>query len=239
MRIKNRYISAGFKLIYLAGALYGVLLHLFAPGTQIWSVLSFYTMQSNLFCIALTLVTLSCDLSDIDYRRNRFYAAIRFCALVSILLTFTLYHAVLEPWMYAEYPAYFDRLSLLDTLLHNYTPVMLLLDYLLFDEKGRFRWWHVPLSAAVPILYAVYAAVYSATGGVFISFDQIQRAPYFFLDYPALGPGRSVLWGAGILASTLLLAFVLAAFDRNLPRFWKAYRSRSTRKAASVSESGE
>lgn len=239
MRIKNRFISAGFKLIYLAGALYGVLLQLFAPGAQIWSVLSFFTMQSNLFCIALTLVLLSCDLSDIDYRQNRVYAAVRFCATVSILLTFTLYHAILEPWLCAEYPAYFHRLSLLDTLLHNYTPVMLLLDYLLFDEKGLFRWWHVLLSTAVPVFYAVYTAVYSATGGVFIAFDGVRRAPYFFLDYPALGPGRSVLWGAGILVCTWILAFALTALDRGLSRLWKAYRLRNLREPVSASKDVE
>ena len=236
MRIKNRFISAGFKLIYLAGAIYGVLLNLFAPGAEVWSALSFYTMQSNLFCIALTLVLLACDLTDIDYHENRLYTALRFCALVSIFLTFTVYHAVLEPRMNAEYPAYFNGFSLFDALIHTYTPVMLLIDYLLFDEKGLFRWWYVPLSAAVPLLYAVYLAVYSVTGGVFVTFNQVCSAPYFFLDYQTLGTGRTALWAVLIVGGTVAGAFVFVAFDRALHRLWDAYRAREEKVGSAAGE---
>lgn len=229
MRIKNRFISAGFKLIYLAGAIYGVLLNLFAPGAEVSSVLSFYTMQSNLLCIALTLFLLACDLADIDCHKNRVYSVFRFCAVTCILLTFILYHAVLQPQMSAEYPEYFGRFSLLDTLLHTYTPLMMLLDYLLFDEKGLFRWWYAPLAAAVPLLYAAYVAVYSSTGGIFVSYDRVQRVPYFFLDYQSLGMGRTALWCLLILAGTIGGAFLLCALDRALRRLWEAYQARPVR----------
>lgn len=226
MRIKNRFISAGFKLIYLAGAIYGVLLNLFAPGAEISSVLSFYIMQSNLFCIALTLVLLSCDLADISYHENRFYTAVRFCAITCILLTFFMYHAVLLPQMRAEYPDYFDRFSLLDMLLHTYTPIMMMLDYLLFDEKGRFRWWYALLSTAAPLLYMAYVAVYSSTGGVFISHDIVQNVPYFFLDHLTLGVGKTALWCLLIAAGTVAGALLLCAFDRALRRLWEARAAR-------------
>lgn len=239
MRIKNRFISAGFKLIYLAGAIYGVLLNLFAPGAEVWSVLSFYTMQSNLFCIALTLVLLACDLTDIDYHENRLYTALRFCALVSILLAFTVYHAVLEPRMSAEYPAYFSGFSVLNAIIHMYTPVMLLLDYLLFDEKGLFRWWYAPLSAAVPLLYAVYLAIYSATGGVFVTFNKVQSAPYFFLDYQTFGPGRTALWAVSIVGGTVAGAFALVALDRALRRLRDAWRARDAQEEKAGTAAGE
>ena len=239
MRIINRFISAGFKLIYLAGAIYGVLLNLFAPGVEVWSVLSFYTMQSNLFCIALTLVLLACDLTDIDYHENRLYTTLRYCALVSILLAFTIYHAVLEPRMSAEYPAYFSGFSVLDALIHTYTPVMLVLDYLLFDEKGLFRWWYAPLAAAVPLLYAAYLAVYSATGGVFVMFNQVQNASYFFLDYQALGRSRIALWVSSIVGGTVIGAFVLIALDHALRRLWDAHRAWDSREKKAGSTAGE
>lgn len=229
MRIQNRFISAGFRLIYLAGALYGVLLNLFVPGAEISSVLSFYTMHSNLFCIALTLVLLSCDLADIAYHENRFYTAVRFCAVMCILLTCVIYHAVIRPRMCAEFPEYFGSFSLSDTLLHTYAPVMMLLDYLLFDEKGLFRWWYAPLSLISPILYMIFVAIYSSVGGVFIFYDKVQAVPYFFLDYRVHGTGKTVFWCLLILAGMVVGGILLCALDRTLRRLWKACQARMQR----------
>ncbi len=229
MRIRNRFISAGFKLLYLIGATYGVLLSLFAPGAEISSALSFYVMQSNLLCVALTLVLLACDLADIDYHTCRVYTVLRFCVVTCILLEFFLYHAVLQPKLCAQYPDYFSRFSLSDTLLHTYTPLMMFLDYFLFDEKGQFRWWYAPLALVAPLLYAAYAAVYAASGGVFISFDKVQRVPYLFLDNRIMAPGETALWCVLIALGTLAGAFLFCALDHMLRRLWKAYRARPAR----------
>ena len=229
MRITNRFISAGFRLLYLAGAVYGVLLSLFAPGMEMPSALSFYTMQSNLVCVVMTLVLLSCNLADIEYHKNRVYTVLRFCTIVCIFLTFILYHAVLHPRMAAAYPEYFSRFSLTDVLLNTYTPLMMLADYLLFDEKGQFRWWYAPVSAIIPLLYIGYIAIYTALEGRFVSYDIARRVPYYFLDYQAMGTGKALLWGTLITAGTIVGALLLWALDHALCRLWEAYQARPAR----------
>lgn len=130
MRIRNRFISAGFKLLYLIGATYGVLLSLFAPGAEISSALSFYVMQSNLLCVALTLVLLACDLADIDYHTCRVYTVLRFCVVTCILLEFFLYHAVLQPEIVCAVPGLFFPVFAVRTLF--YTPIRA------YDVSGLF-----------------------------------------------------------------------------------------------------
>ena len=106
---------------------------------------------------------------------------------------------------------------------------MMLLDYLLFDEKGLFRWWYAPLSLISPILYMIFVAIYSSAGGVFILNDKVQAVPYFFLDYRVHGTGKTVLWCLLILAGMVVGGALLCALDRALRRLWKACQARMTR----------
>ena len=177
MRITNRFISAGFRLLYLAGALYGVLLSLFAPGVEMPSALSFYTMQSNLVCVVMTLVLLSCNLADIEYHKNRVYSVLRFCTIVCIFLTFILYHAVLHPRMTAAYPEYFSRFSLTDILLNTYTPLMMLKRGLM--TKNRIKHTAIPASPLIKVIVShgnasiTIAVKISQVRGLFLIFIRV------------------------------------------------------------------
>lgn len=237
MRVQNRFISAGYRLFYLTAALYGVLLSLFMPGAVMWSTLPYFSMQSNLICFALILVLSTMDLVNIPYQKLRIFRLFRFCCLILLGLTFTLYHAVIRPRLQLEFPAYFAELSLSEILLNTVMPIMFGLDYLLFDEKGGFRWWH-PLAALVlPAAYAVYVFLYSENGGLFRFFEHTSRAPYFFLDYQEIGLPVTLRWIAWITLGLLVAGYLLLAVDAGLSFWWTKRQEQTSAAEAKQQES--
>jgi len=234
MRLQNRFLSAVCRFLYLTAALYGVLLSLFLPGAQMWSTLPFFAMQSNLACMALLLVLASMDLAGLSYQRLPVYRLLRFACLILLGLTFTLYHAVIRPWLETEFPAYFAQLSLSETLLNTVTPLLFFLDYLLFDEKGGFRWWHPVAALLPPAGYAAYVFLYAENGGLFRLFEHTAHAPYFFLDYRTIGLPLTLRWIAWIALALLLGGYLLLGIDAALAAWW---RRRQAQKSAAESPS--
>ncbi|MDR1073904.1 MAG: Pr6Pr family membrane protein [Treponema sp.] len=181
--------------------------------------LSAFTIQSNLLCLVAAGVTLAHETARRNHK-GKTYIFFKGMALTSILLTFFIYNFVLKPYFNATNQT--QGGSLMDTLIHVVVPLMALVDFLVFEEKGRFRPWHPLGWTAFPIYYIGYTAVYKAFGGVYkFSEGAAAKFPYFFLDYETYGLKTVGIWVLFIAIGFIGFSYLLFGLDRVLAKIKK------------------
>jgi len=114
-----------------------------------------------------------------------------------------------------------DNVSLQSSVLHYICPVMVFLDYLFFDEKGKYKPQDPFLWLIIPALYVVFALVRGFLGGEIG--DTGNNFPYPFLDPTSTGMGvyMVTLYMGVMLISFLLLGYIIFAIDKILGKKYK------------------
>lgn len=177
------------------------------------SYLVYYTNLSNLLCMVFGF----CSLVHL-LRGGRDYApALKFVFCIMISVTFILYNGLLAH--YSSILAYFS--SLKNGLNHCILPILFVLDWAVFYERGKTKWTYPLLSVIPPAVYVAYilirAAILDATGRT-----AAVVYPYYFLNLANLGWGGFLRWMGILLAGFLALGYVLCALDHWLGRRKKA-----------------
>ncbi len=162
------------------------------------SIYKAFTMQSNILIAAICLVFLVLDWINIGYRKiPQWLHAIKFMFTTSILLTWLVFAVLLTPMMNLNY-----LLSPSNLFLHNLTPMLALLDFMIFDQDSKLNRSHLGLGLIMPFLYMIFFfSAYEITGKL--------PVPYFFLDYKELGWLRFGPEGFGVVYLVGLLLLVL------------------------------
>ena len=173
------------------------------------SYLVYYTNLSNLLCMLFMFFALAETLSKKE--TVDFAPALKFVFLIMISVTFILYNVLL-----ADYPsilAYFS--SLKNGLNHCILPILFVLDWVLFYERGKSRWTWPLLSILPPFCYVVYILDRAKILQITCRLAPVVY-PYYFLNLNSLGWSGFLRWMAILLAAFLVLGFVLCAMDRCL-----------------------
>lgn len=184
----------------------------------------YYTMVSNLICGGWMLLLVVRTIGDLRRLGPRGTSAPSprgsGAVMMAITVTMLIYLVVLVPTRFAAGDA--DIFSLTDNLIHIVTPVLLIVDWLLFVPKGAFRWVDPVLWTLIPYAYLAWAFVYGALGGEFVPG---QRYPYPFMDVDVLGIPGVTQWIIALSIALIAVGFVfvvtdrlLAALARRLPR---------------------
>lgn len=205
-----------YRLIALAIIVTGVTRHSdVLTGTPNATTLLFYTMVSNLLClvwVALLVVRTARDLrragtSGTSTPSPRASGAV----MMAITVTMLIYLVVLVPARFADGDS--DIFSLTDNLIHIITPLLVIVDWLIFVPKGEFRWIDPLLWTLIPYAYLVWAFAYGALGG---EFTPGQKYPYPFMDVDVLGVGGVTQWIVALTLALIVVGLVFVAIDRTL-----------------------
>ena len=229
MRIRSRSLSLLWKLAILVFGLYGLLDGAgILAGAYTKNFPHMFTNVSNLFAWAYFALALVWMLAD--RRREEasgFAPFLKYTAMVSLLVTMLIAHFMLFDAMFRD-----GRLVLHLVVLHYIVPILSLLDWLLFDEKGRMPLWG-PLSW---ISLAVCYLAFSMIGAGLLGLDlgggttaDITRYPYDFLDPGLVGPGAVAAFCGAMVAAFILLGYVIWGIDRLLSGRRKKRRDEMTR----------
>jgi len=217
--IKSRGLALAFRSIAFIIILAGIArISGIFTSSPAWKSFLFYTVQSNLLCLAWIGILIWWTARDI--RRSGVHGtstpSARFggAVMLAITVTMLIYLVVLVPISFQQAGDYVP-FSLTDNLIHIITPCLLILDWLLFSPKGSFRWSDPLLWALIPIAYLAFAFTYGGLGG---EFYPGARYPYPFMNIEALGLSGVALWLAGLAVALIAVGYVYVAADRVMGR---------------------
>lgn len=171
--------------------------------------LVYYTNLSNLICMVFGFFSLR----HLAKGRRDFAPGLKFVFVIMISVTCILYNGLLSP--YSSVLAYFS--SLKNGLNHCILPILFVLDWVLFYERGRTKWTFPLLAIIPPAMYVAFillrAAILDAAGRT-----AAVVYPYYFLDLRNLGWGGFLRWMGILLMGFVALGYALCTLDRLLDR---------------------
>ena len=184
----QRRLSFAFKVATTVCCLIGIMSNLVRT-TSIASILSFYTMQSNIFVLLFYTLYIVIRIVNPNVDKSKTYHTLKGATVMIIFLTFVVYNISLHSmgFMMDVKTSSSNILRFSNLFVHFITPIMVFLDYLIFDEKGYFKTKNIFVWFIFPALYPVYVYTYARFGGTFFSVGGSKKYAYFFLDIDKLG----------------------------------------------------
>jgi len=207
-------------------------------GAPTWSAFLYYTVLSNVLCLGW--VVWSSIVTLVDAQQKGWYGhstpSARGAAAVMMAITVTMliYLFVLAPSLFTQ-PGAYEPFTLTDDLVHIVTPLIVIVDWLLFVPKGRLQPLDPLLWTLIPYAYLMFAYTYSAAGG---RFTGDTAYPYPFMDPATQGLAGVIVWIAGLSAALVGVGYGYYGLDRWLGRRATAARAVTAQAGAASSSSG-
>jgi hypothetical protein len=172
------------RLLAVVAALAGVVLTAAGPAT-VTGLLPFFTIQSN--------VGYGIFAAWAAFRGRDTPPALKGAVTLYVAITGLVYHLVLTNPASGFAVGPVERTlpdAIGNQLLHTVVPLLAVLDWLLFDVRGRFRWRYALYWLAFPLGYLAFALVRGLV---------VDKYPYPFINVNELGY-------AGVSVSSLFFA---------------------------------
>ena len=214
----RRTLSYFYRILLIASLSTGIILNVIDT-TSVSAILSYYTLQSNIICLAFFVFILIVSAVKDDYQESDVYHLVKGCITIIIAITGLVYAIALGP---IGFDMQIDTSGLKNFmsnfLVHRLSPILVILDYFFFDKKGKFKFYYPFLWLIIPLNYLMYVYTYSANGGEFFGIGGSRKYAYFFLDYTQIGY-TGVAWAIVIMVIFILvISFLLVIVDRVVGR---------------------
>lgn len=216
--IKNRTTQLVFQTIYCVLAVIGFLGSIgyfsadFNEGFFIY-----YTNLSNYICMGVMFVSLFKTIKSANKKEDGYCETaptFNFMCLIMIMVTFLVYNTLLVGENTVV--QYFTSQS--NLIMHLILPVMFILNWVLFYEHGKLRWYQPLLSLIMPLVYVTFILIRAS---VLNGASNTVLYPYFFLNVTNLGIGGVFTWIIVLLAIFVMLGYLIYALDH-----YKSLKSR-------------
>ena len=216
--IKNKRAALIFRIAALLVAVAGVLetLGVFHGDFSI-DTLYYYTTLSNILVIVLFAMLIAKTISGIrkdELQSACFFPRFSMVCVIDILLTFGVFWVLLVPYFNGTMELWtFGNLS-----VHAITPLLCLLDYVLFTQPRHLKYRDIYYVAIFPILYVILSSLAGLAGHVYFSSSADGgpvRFPYFFYDFDRIGM-VSLAYIAGLLAVFFIIGHIFYFVDKKV-----------------------
>lgn len=177
---KRKIISFAYKLFVFSVLFFGIFLNVLKVRYVI-RIISYYTLISNILCMLLFAILIIADVLQINYQKWKEYHMIKGGITVAIAVTAIVYYISLAPQHFQV------NTELSNILVHCISPILVILDYFIFDTKGFFKKWYPLVWLSIPLLYVLYVYLYHFCGGEFYTIGGSKEFAYLFLDYKQIG----------------------------------------------------
>lgn len=212
----KRRFSLCYKFLTITSLATGILLNV-SNTKSIVSLLSYYTSQSNIICLIAFICFVYREIRYKDIPKNDNYYIIKGAIIVAIFITAIVYRVALAPTDFEmgalKRSIENNHKEWANFLVHTFSPLLVIGDYFLFDEKGRFKWYYPIIWLFIPISYVFYVYIYSYWGGEFYSVGGSRKYAYFFLDYEEIGKINVLKWIIFIAIFIEAVSYSLVIFD--------------------------
>jgi hypothetical protein len=173
-----------YKLNGASLVAYGIAINLVGSRNML-ELMSYFTMISNLMVVLVLSLNALVLLKVIRFD-ERLLIKIKCSTIVATVLMMLVYNFVLIPYLRVNIPTY-QIYSLKDIFIHFLSPIIILADYLFFDEKGLLEYRDGFSFIYYLLIYVAYVIVYDLLGGRFIISGVESIYPYFFLNIEQQG----------------------------------------------------
>lgn len=215
---KQRIISLPYKILVVCLLITGIALNALNTKSVI-SLLSYYTLQSNIICLIAFICFVCLEVRKKPYKTDIYYV-IKGAIIIAILVTAVAYRVALAPNQFTmdSLQKSISNKVIANLMVHTISPMLVIADYFLFDEKGKFKAIYPIFWLFFPLNYVVYVYLYSYKGGKFYSIGGSRNFAYFFLDYEVIGYMGVAKWLLLILVSIVVMSYVFCFLDYQLSR---------------------
>ena len=177
--ISKIIIKASLVVVGILGIIFTAQSSAFMGGG---SVFFFFTVQSNIFIIAMALIFLINEIVQLITKKsfiNQTLLFIKYVATVAITVTFLVFFTMLAPLMGMDYLLSFNNFS-----LHAIVPILAIIDFVLFDTDINLTYSNSLFATISPISYVIFVYI----GAIFkLQYGENLYYPYFFLDFEKNG----------------------------------------------------
>lgn len=183
MRIKNFKISIIYKLILIIFGIFSLICTTGFLDNQInLKIFQMFTTISNILCVVYFII----DFIYLLKNKRTFMPLLKGMITMSITVTFLVAHFMLK--MSFSFNS-FSGFSLLG--LHYILPIMTIIDFILFDEKGLIKKNYPFIWIIIPYIYFLVAILYAKVGNGLGMGNS--KYPYPFIDIDKLGLSKVIV----------------------------------------------
>ena len=206
--IKNRTVQLMFQTAFCTLGILGIIASF---GTFNYTFRSdFYvhfTNLSNYLCIGIMIVELIETVKKKEDSYTTKLPLLKFIGLTAILLTFFIFNFMLAGDREPELNFYINSV-----LFHIILPIMYFIDWILFYEHKKVKWYYPLVSVSFPVIYAIF--IFIRAWILNFNPDAPYIYPYFFLNLDELGVFGVIKW-IGILSIVfIVIGYVIFGLDK-------------------------
>lgn len=210
--IKNRTAQLIFLSFFCALGLIGIVasLGIFDDVQNLrWDFYVHFTNLSNYLCIGIVFAEL---IQTAKKSTNSYVTTapfLKFIGVLAILLTFLVFNFLLAGQPDRDPQANWRVASI---CFHVILPIMYVLDWVLFYEHKKVRWFYPLASVIFPVLYVVFVYVRAAILNFNPEAPYIY--PYFFLNLEIQGIAGVAKWVVILFAGFIALGYIFYGIDK-------------------------
>lgn len=174
-----------------------------------WDFYVHFTNLSNYLCIAVVFAEL---VQTAKKKEDSFVGTapfIKFIGILAILLTFLVFNFMLAGRPDRELQANWRIASI---TFHVVLPIMYVLDWVLFYEHRKVKWYYPICSVSFPLIYIIF--IYIRAAILNFNPEAPYIYPYFFLNLETQGIGGAMKWIGILFVGFTVLGYLFCGIDR-------------------------
>ena len=210
--LKSRTAQLIFQSFFCAIGLIGIVASfgIFDDVQNIrWDFYVHFTNLSNYLCIGIVLAELIQTAKKKDDSYVTVAPFLKFIGVLAILLTFLVFNFLLAGQPDRDPQLNFRIASI---SFHVVLPIMYVLDWILFYEHKKIRWFYPLASVIFPVLYVAFVYIRAAIVGFNPNVPYLY--PYFFLNLDNLGVMGVAKWVAILFVGFIALGYIFYGIDK-------------------------
>ena len=186
----------------------------FTKGWSFFQPLVYFTYQSSVLVLIYFIINI---IYTIKHIKNHGYQGaivvlpkVKGAMTMSITITFLVYHFLLSATVFAmaePYEGYF----LSNILLHYIAPIMVIIDFMIFDKKGIYTKKDPLKWLLIPCAYFIFSIIRAYIGK---PFSNGSRYPYFFIDIDKYGLGTVLINTTFLAVGFLIIGYSIYFIDK-------------------------
>ena len=214
--IKNRTTQLIFQTVYCTLGLVGCVasLGIFDNINMFrWDFYVYFTNISNFLCLGVMVASL---IQTIKKKEDSYVSTapmVKFIGMLGILLTFLVFNIMIAPGRDTQLNWRIGSLT-----FHVVLPIMYIVDWVLFYERKKCKWYYPIASIGFPLGYVIFLLIQA----LILKFDTSILLPgsttpliypYFFVNLDTQGIDGVLMWIAILTVAFVVVGYIFYGID--------------------------